>query len=356
MAGVYGADMKAAYARSNTWGTPASVTKQTNLISTEGLDSGPGLVDDEGFNQTFLGEAEVGDFAAIAADLQMQARYEGATAVWIAGAMGSAAPTLVSSQAANSLVAMSHVITLANKPTHFFTLATDFGSPSQYAQEVRTFKVRGFSLRVGDNGRMMVTFPIVADKTSYDSTVNTNSTVGGATAEGLGNRLFRKDATFRMNVQSGGSLVAADALTLARELTFGMNTPLTTDDLVFGQNYIIEPEPDAGYPDFPVEVTFARMNTVTANSMVKGFAAGTAFKADLTYTGPYINSTTQRSAKFEWPALQVYSARASITGHNQVRPVITFRAKQATTAPANMTTTGPLRVTIINANSPNLLV
>jgi hypothetical protein len=351
MPGVVGREIKAAYARSNTWGVPASVTRQLMLQSAEGLDAQVSIVDDETFNQTFLKPGEAADQMPTSTELTMQARYEDLD-TWFAAAMGSAAaPTVVSSQAANSLVAYSHLVTMATALTHFLTVAIDM---VDHVLEVPTAKVRGYTLKVGENGRMNVSFAFVGAKTNYDSTVNTNSTVAGATQASLGNRLFRKDGRWRMNVQTAGALGASDELTIIKEITLGTTRPVADDDFVFNQDFIIEPD-DSGFPELPVEVTYARMNTVSANSLVAGLKAARVFKSDWFFQGPYINSSTRRSFLYEFPALQIRNIKIAAAGPGQVRPQATFHAKLAQAAPSGMSFTAPLQLTIVNANSQNLL-
>jgi hypothetical protein len=359
MAGISGAETNVGWAFSNTWGTPASVTKGALLTSTDGLDGGPALVDDEAFNQAFLGEGEVGDWPAQTPEIGMQLRYEGSAPQFIAMAMGSAAaPASISGVAADSLVAYRHDLTLAQRLTKFITLAVDMGNPSQYVLECPSLKVHGFSVRVGDNGRMMVGFPAVGAKVNYNSTTNTNSTVAGASAYGASmlHRVYRKQGVFRMNLQGGNTLAATDAIGTVQDITVGAQTPVTTGDAVVGQDYILEPEID-GFSEFPVSLTFARANTVTLNSLAMASKTGATFKADLTFTGGYINSTTQRSIKFEWPALQIdpTSFKAAVTGHSQVRPTVNFRAKLAVSSPQGMAFVQPLKISVINTNSANLL-
>lgn len=353
MAGITGRKLKAAFARSNTWGVPASVTKQLYLESTAGLDATVGMVDTESFNQTFLGTAEVGDYAALTPELGYTLRYEDIP-TFLAAAMGSAAnPTVVSSAAANSLVAYSHVITLADELTHFFTLAVDFNN---YVLEIPTFKVRGYTVKVGDNGRMLVDFAIVGNKAVYDSTTNINSTVGGATVAALGTRVFRKDGVFRINKQSASALATGDAVTILSDAQFGATQPLADSDNVFGQNYIIEPDND-GFPEFPLTLNFARMTSASANSLAIGLKNGDIWKADWTFTGTSINATTRYSMTWRFPALQLYSFQAQAVGANQVRPQAVFRAKLASAAPSGMSAlTRPFDLTIVNMNSQNLLV
>ena len=349
-----GREINAAYTRSAAaWGTPSSVTRQLYLEDATGLDMNVGMVDDESFNQLFLLAAEVGDLAIVAKDLPMQLRYE-VVDTWLAAGMGSAAaPVVVSSQAASSLVAYQHVVDLAPELIHYLTLAIDM---QQYVLELPSVKVAGYTVKVGQNGRMMVDFSIVAPKTNYDSTININSTVASARQAPLGARLFRKDGVFRLNLQTAGALGGGDALTMLADVSFGTKQPLADGDYVFGQNFIIEPD-NNGFPEFPVTMNFARMNTVTANSLAIGLKNGNVWKGDWTFTGPFINSTTRYSLLFQFPAMQLYSFDAGPAGANQVKPTATFRAKAANpNSVAGMTgVTTPFRLTIVNMNSANLL-
>ena len=71
--GVTGREVKSAWARSNTWGTPASVTRQVLLQSTEGWEDKPQYVEDPAFNQDFIAEAEVGDLEPPTPGIRSQA-------------------------------------------------------------------------------------------------------------------------------------------------------------------------------------------------------------------------------------------------------------------------------------------
>jgi hypothetical protein len=349
---VSGRELRAAFAKATTWGTPVSVTRQILIASTEGMDSMPQIVDDEVIGHAFLQAGEVGDHTPPTPALSMVARYEDVDSFFAAAVGSPAAPTVVSSVAANSLVAYQHVVDLAPELTAFFTLAVDF--PGHYVQEIPSLKVHGYSMRVGENGRMVVEFQTVGNKTTYDSTTNTNSTVHGARNAGLGNRLFRKNGTFRMNPQSASALASGDAISILREISFNGTEPVSADDFVFGQDYIVEPD-NNGFPEFTVEVTYARMTSASANSLAVGLAVARVFKADWKFLGPYINSVTQRQMLWEFPALQLRSFRAVASGPDQVRPQATFHAKMAASSPNGMAFVNPYRLTVINANSQNLL-
>lgn len=355
MAGLNGREVNVAFARSNTWGTAAAVAKGLNLRTLENFDAKPGIVTDESFNQDFVGEGQVGDYAPTTPELSMDLRYDGAAPIFVAAACGSAsAPTSIGGVAADSLVAYQHVITLAADLSHFFTLAADFGgAASHYVQEIPTAKPRGFSVRVGDNGKMQITVPMVGAKTHYASATNTNSVVAAAVADPLGNRVFRKQGTFRLKVQGAAGLAAANAQN-AREINFGTERPLADADFVFGQDYIIDPDDD-GFALFPIEVIFPRMTSANANSLVICWPAGTHLQADLDFLGAYINSTNQYEFKVEWPAIQVTEWMAPVTGHGQVRPTMRGQGRLATSGATSMGITQPFRITFTNMNSANLL-
>jgi hypothetical protein len=357
MAGLNGRDVRVAFARATAWGTATSVTKQINLKSIDGFHAKPGIVTDESFNQNFLGTGEMGDYAPSTPELQMDLRYDGTGPLLVAAAMGSAAaPVVVSSVAATSLVAYSHVLTLATDLTKFYTFAVDMGGPgagTNFVLELPSAKPTGYSIQVGDNGKKQLAVPVVASKAIYNSAINTNSTVGAATADPLANRVFRKQGVFRMNLQSAGSLVAGDAQNV-KEVVITAARPVAQDDHVFGQDYIIEPDDD-GWADYEVSMTFPRMTSANANSLVIAWPAGTPLKADFTFTGNYINSTTQYGMLFQFPALQITEWDAPLTGHQQIRPVAKAKAYLAASSPLGMAFVQPVRVTITNMNSANLL-
>jgi hypothetical protein len=286
----------------------------------------------------------------------MDLRYDGAAPIWMAAAMGSAAaPYVVSSVAASSLVVYAHAITMALDLSKFFTIAAAYGDPvPNFIMEVPSAKPRGFSLRVGDNGKMQLSLPVVGSKTMYTSAVNTNSTIAAATVDALANRVFRKQGTFRMNLQSAGSLVAADAQNV-REVNITYARPVADGDHVFSQDYIIEPDDD-GFAEVTAELVFARMTSANANSLVVCHPGGTHLKADFTFTGAAINSMHSYQFAFYLPALQITEWKAPVTGHNLVRPTATVALRQATTAPTGMAgITQPIRITIWNMNSATLI-
>lgn len=332
----------------NSWGVPTSVTRRVYFESDAGLTSQPAYVDDASFGQTFLGPADVGDFAPVEATLSGQAYYDHADYILEAMAMGSPnAVTVLSSVAANSLVAYEHIIDLApNTNGRAITLATD---KVQYVEEVTSVKVSGFGLSVGQSGVMQKRVTVIGNKSTNASAVNTRSTVAAsALAPALVNRIFRDQGTWYLNAQAAGSLAAADVLQVM-EGGIEFDRPLSPA-MVFGSDSTIEPL-DGGFPSARVTLRFPRATTISTNSFYAALQAGTVMKGRVTFTGTYINSTTQRSWSLEFPHAEVQGHEFSVSGADQAQPSVTLVLKQASSAPTGFSHTRPFRLTRVTAQS-----
>ena len=333
----------------NSWGVPTSVTRRVYFESDAGLTSAPAYVDDASFGQTFLGPADVGDFAPVEASLSGQAYYDHADYILEAMAMGSPnAVTVVSSVAAASLVAYQHIIDLApNTNGRGITLAVD---KVQYVEEMTSAKVRGFGLTVGTGGVMQKRIAVMGAKSTIASTVNTRSAVAtSALAPSLVNRIFRDQGVWTLNAQGAGSLAAADVLADVMEGSIEFDRPLSPA-MVFGQDFTVEPL-DGGFPSARVTLRMARATTVSTNSFYTALQAGTVMKGRVTFTGTYINSTTQRQYAFEFPHAEVQGHEFSVSGADQAQPSVTLVLKQASAAPTGFGHTRPFRLTRITSQS-----
>lgn len=347
MPGVTGRVVKSAFVKfaANSWHTAASVTKGCYFDSDGGLALRPSIIEEAAFGQTFMGAVEPGDIEPPDLSLEAQARYDDYLYIWDALVMGSPSVTVATS-ATGQVVSFRHQMDLADSIDGLgVTLAFE---KSLYVQELPSGKVYGFSEREDAGGRIKTTYQVLGSKPVIGSTTNTQSTVYGANYPALLNRILRKHGTLRMNLQSGGSLVAADAVEYAG-VQLGVSRPQDRVN-VGGQDYIIAPG-DNGFPAFELRVTYPRMTTVTANSLITALAAGTVFKADLTYAGNYINSTDRYTKKYEWPNLQPVEHTTTVTGADQVQVSAAFKGYMATTSPNGMAFIRPLRVTRILTNS-----
>jgi hypothetical protein len=351
MPGVTGRELKAlAFAKfgTNSWNVAASVTKGAYFTSDGNMRHQPIYVEDRSFGQTFLGPAEQGDVTAPDIALEGQQRFEDNNYVLEACAMGSPAAVAISTSATGQVTSWSHVIDPAPSIDGLgVTLASD---RKLYVEELVSGKVYGFGETAGDGGVMMQTFRVLGSQVTNISSVNINSTVYGAAYPALNGRIMRKHGVFRINAQGGGALGASDEIKVASALEFNFARPQSAD-FCYGSAYIIEPG-DNDFPALDFRVTFARMNTITANSLRVGLQNGAVYKCDWTYSGTFINSTDRYTKKWQFPYAELQDFQAPPAGAAQVRPVAFFRAKLPSSAPTGMTgVTMPFRLTRIMVNS-----
>ncbi len=349
MSGVTGRDVRGlAFAKfgANSWGVAASVTKGTYFQSDGGMAFEPQRVNDDAFGQAFLSEGDFGNVKAQDLTWPGRARFESNEYILEACAMGSPQAVTISTSAAGQVTSWQHIIDLAPSIDGLgITAAVDKGL---FVDELTSAKVTGFMFDVGDSGVMDEKFKVLGTKATNISSVNINSTVAGAAFPALNDRVFMRQGTFRMNIQSAGALGASNAVA-AEKIEFNFERPQDAPH-VFGQDYIYEPADD-DFPKITLEVNYPRMNTVTANSLYTALKNDQVFKADLTFLGSNINSTDPYTIKFQFPCLEIDSWEAPLKGANQVKPKAKFTAKLAATSPTGMGFVNPFRLTRIMTNS-----
>lgn len=351
MSGFTGREGKFAFAKfgTNSWGVAASVTKGAYFASDGGATYAPQRVNDDAFGQAFLGAGDFGNVTAPDLELTQRARYDDWSYILEALAMGSPAAVTISTSASGATTSWKHVLDLAPSIDGLgITFAID---KVQFVDELTSGKVYGFSFGLGDSGVFDQSFKVLGTQMTNISSINTRSTVNGATFKALDNRIFEKQAVVRMNVASAGSLTASDVINVeAIEWSFErpQDAPFVT-----GQDYIFEPG-DNGHPMVKVSWVYPRMNTVSANSLYQALRDDQTFKADITMSGALINSTDRYSNLYQFPALELDEWQATVTGPNQVKPRASFTAKLASAAPTGMSgVTNPFRITRIMTNSLN---
>lgn len=350
MSGQTGRSMKMAFAKlgTNSWGVPASVTNGVYFESDAGMQFKPGQITDNAFGQAFLGPSDSGLVEAPTISFVGRDRYEDFQFILEALSMGSPSAVTLSASAVGQVTSWTHQYDLADAIDGLgATFAFD---KVLYVDELTSAKISGFEETQGSQGEMNMTFKVIGSKPTNISSVNVTATVAGASFPSLSNRIMQQQGVFRMNLASAGGLSSGNAVQAESiKLTFDR-----TQDAphVYGQDYIAEPA-DNGWPTVMVEVTYPRMNTVSANSLYAGLRAAAAFKADWTFTGPLINSTDAYSKKYQFPCLQLATDGfvATAAGANQVKPQAKFTAYLAPTSPTGMAFVRPFRMTRIMTNS-----
>lgn len=350
MSGVTGRSMKMAFAKfaTNSWGVAASVTKGIYFEGDAGFQFKPAMVRDNAFNQVFLGQADPGLVEAPSVNLVGRDRYEDYQYIWEALAMGSPTATAISTSVSGQVTSWTHQFDLADAIDGLgLTLAID---RVLYVEELPSVKVHGFEVTQDSNGAMNQTFQIVASKPINISSVNVTATVAGAAFPALTNRVIQQHGVLRMNVFSASGLASGDTVH-AENVKLAFSRPQDSPH-VYGQDFIDEPA-DNGWPELSLEVTFPRMNTVSANSLYAGLRSATAFKADWTFSGAFINSTDQYKKLYQMPYMQLADDgfKVATAGANQVKPTAKFMLGLAATSPTGMAFIRPLRLTRIMVNS-----
>lgn len=350
MSGVTGRSMKMAFAKhgTNSWGVAASVTKGIYFESDANLQFKPAQITDNSFGQVFLGQADPGLIEAPTLSLVGRDRYDDHQYILEALAFGSPAAVTISTSASGQTTSWTHQYDLADAIDGLgATFAID---RSLYVEELTSAKVHGFELTQADNGAMNMTYRVTGSKPTNISSVNINSTVAGASFPSLGNRVVQQQGCFRMNLHSAGALAGTDVIKAESiKLTFNR---VQDAPHVYCQDYIDEPA-DNGFPEAMIEITYPRMNTVSANSLYAGLRSSTAFKGEWTFTGALINSTDSYKKLYQFPYMQLMEDGflAATNGAAQVKPVAKFALRLAPSSPTGMAFVRPIRLTRTMTNS-----
>lgn len=351
MAGVTGRDMRGyAFAKhgTNSWNVAESVTKGTYFFSDGGIKYSPQFPEDRSFGQAFLGPAETGDLNPSDLTLTGHARYEDHNYILRALAMGSPSAVTLSTSAAGQTPSFVHVIDLA--PSIDGLGATFALERKLFVDEITSAKIYGFSERPGEGGIIEESFRILGVAPTNLSTTNTNSTVAGASFPALRGRVFRKQGVFRINAQSGGSLGAGDTISILGSMEFTFERPQDRS-YVYGSDNIMEAA-DNDFPVLSARLIFNRANTLSINSFRTALQVGTAYKADLTYSGAFINSTDRYQRLYQFPYLEIQDETAATQGAAQIKPDCMFMLKLPASAPTGMAgVTMPFRLTQLMASS-----
>lgn len=350
MSGQTGRSMRLAFAKfgTNSWGVAASVTKGAYFEGDAGLQLKPAMITDNAFNQPFVGPADPGLIEAPTLSLVGRDRYDDYQYVLEGLAMGSPTAVVIATSTSGQTTSWSHQFDLADSIDGLgATFAID---KNQYVDELTNAKIHGFTLTQDSNGAMSQTFTVTGSRPTNISSVNVNSTLAAATFPALTNRVVQQQGTFRLNNNSAGALGATDAIK-AESIKLTFTRPQDAPH-IYGQDFVDEPA-DNGWPEVMVEVTYPRMNTVSANSLYAGVRSATAFKADWTFLGAFINSTDQYKKLYQFPYLQLMADgfTANTAGPNQVKPVAKFAARMATTSPTGMAFVRPFRLTRVMTQS-----
>lgn len=347
MAGVTGREARMAFALLglNSWGVAAAVDRGVYFQSTGGMRLQPARVNDEAFGQSFLGAGDLGDVEAPNLTWAGRSRYDDHSFVLDAAVMGSPAAATISTSVSGQTTSFLHLIDLAPSTDGLaITAAID---KVLFVDELTSAKPYALMEQVGDGGVMDKSYKVLGSKPTNISSINTRSIVNSASFVPLSNRVFRNQGIFRMNVQSGGSLGASDAVQI-ESFDFTFERPQDAPH-IFGQDYVIAPA-DNGFPVVQFKVKYPRMTAVSASSLYAALRQqGVVWKCDMTYLGAFINSTDRYKKLYQFPHVELDETNGfEVEGATQVKPEATFTAKLATSSPSGMPFVNPFRLQYIN--------
>lgn len=339
-------------ATSGSWGTGAAVA--TAVGAGDGLyvrdDLGIQLQQvyalDDSAGQSFIGSVQTGRTEAIQVAIPAYLHYNDAfqNVLWaLTLGTGGTSPTQVGTTTAYT----NTFEPATNKTGRYATIVRD---KVQQISEVPGVKFTGFDLTFGEGGRAEITWNGIGDTEKSDSTVNTSTQISALTFPALGLRAFMDQAVFRINAIGGAALQASDALPCS-QIRVRFTQPMDSRH-VAGQRTIIEPE-EEGFPEITVELTLDRYQANT-DDYFAGHRDVTAYKADLTLTGPTLAGTNYGIA-FKFPHVVPQSYAAAVPGGaNQVRPDMSLRALATSAAPTGFTgITAPMRVITTGVSTTN---
>lgn len=349
--GVTGRTIKQAFGvlGTNSWGVAASVTWGVYFDSNSGMVHQPDIVEDRSFGQGFIGTTERGNVQALDITLQGQARYTDRLYIWDAQLMGSPNAVTISTSASGQTTSWQHIIDLSDDTNGLgitYAEVTD-----RYVREVTSAKVIGLVEEIATGSSVATdTYTLLGCDASITSSININSTVHSATFPSLGNRLLKKQGSFRMNLQSAGSLTASNVIDKIDGIRLEFTRPQDRSHEL-GNSLVVIPESNE-FPTAQIQITYNRMTTVAANSMRVALTSGTLFKADWTFTGAFINSTDVYTKRWQFPQLEVTQFDDTSAGADQVKPRVTLVVRKPDSAPTGMAgVTQPFRLTRIMTNS-----
>jgi len=316
------------------------------LILSESLKQTREHLKDDSAGLAFIQRTDSGKINA-SGGFEGYLRYEGLD-IPIALAMGQAgAPTQQ-----GLTVAYTNAYKLTMNPVGLFaTLA--FLKKSDIVHEFPSAKIHGFTISGEMNAPLKISFDVLANLLKLASVTNTSATMANVTYPDKGNRIiFNKDATFKINDESGAALVDGDKIFPA-SFDLAFNRPME-GDLVAGNEDIDEPV-GTDFPETTLTLNFPRYNDAN-HQFFTDWDAFTRKKMEIYFKGPLIVDTYYYEFKLSFPNLKVVDPDAAISGPGKIPASIPFTVLGTDTAPTGMTEiTQPFQINVQNKRTTNPL-
>lgn len=345
MGGVAGVDVKFAWKKAAAWGTAVACgTNDGVLILPDTFDrQAPAQLDDS-LGLYWSQDSDPGSITA-QGDLPMYLRYDGCD-LGVGLAMGATGGAPVQQGATT---AYKQVFTLANVLDGLF--ATFALNKKVNIEELLSVKFSGFTISGQIGEAIKITFHTIPSNLITNSVVNTLASFNNVTYRETKNRALYRQGVFRINDQSGAALGSGDVI-YPKSFEFSFMRKMRGIHGAGGNFDTIDEPTNDGVPEVTLKLDFPRH---LSSAYQDAWAAGTAKKCDITFTGAQIQSPYNRSWFFELPNLKFKKASAP-TQTGIIGETCEFDVLGCSVAPTGMTgLTLPLRATVINQLSTNVL-
>ena len=241
----------------------------------------------------------------------------------------------------------THTLKLLAKMAGLFgTYATEKHDKIEVVPSAKPHKLT-FSV---DAGKIKLSVDFKGNDLINDSGVVTS--MAAVTIPDDHNRILFKQGVFRMNAQDGAGLADGDKIKI-KDFTLEIERG-AEDQYEAGSQQIIEPLEGDVKPKVTLTLNFNRLDSVN-EVYFADWKAQTEKKLDIVFTGALIEESNYNYFKFEFPRMQIEDMDKP---DEAIIPAsITLRGLEADAAPTGMTgITKPVRMTIMNENSADLLV
>ena len=340
-----GKEIKAAFAKAATWGTPVSCASGDGLLITnESVTQSIEHLPDDSAGQSFHQAADQG-LITCGGDLGAYLRYSGLGRL-LAMAMGSSpAPT---PQGASGQL---HEMRMTGDTDGLFgTLAIYKGFS---VHEFAGTKVDGFSITGSAGQPVSATFNLICDGLTLntDSGANTNASMTGLSDPSTGNRVLFKQASFWINDADGAALDSGDAVSPSR-FTLSFKRNLVGDHLAGGDDKIAEPL-TAAFPELSLTLEFP---TYTSDTYLSDLGAATAKKMRIDFTGSEIESGVNYGLSLIMPHLVITNAESAVDRAGKIAHPVTLNLLAPAAEVSGMSgISQPLALDLTNTRASGLL-
>ena len=321
-----GKEVKAAFKKAATWGTPVAVGgSDAFLVISESISRSREHLPDDSAGQAFHAQSDQG-LITCGGDVSAYLRYSGLETL-LAMALGTAGAPV---QQETTTAYLHSLVPAGGVDGLFGTLAVYKGFS---CHEHPSCKIDGFTLE-GEAGQpVKITFNTICDDVNINtaSGTNTASAMAALADPAAGNRVLFRQAEFLITDQEGAALAAGDAISPSR-FSLGFKRGLAGDHVAGNNDRITEPTYNA-FPEVSLELEFP---SYTSDTYLNDLGADTRKKMSIAFTGSNIEGSYNHKLEILIPHMVLTNAEAAVNGAGKITHPVTASLLAAESAPDGM--------------------